>query len=176
MKQTVSSDSARRAFAKVDEDRCESWQHHHLMNTYDSLLSHPYILDIDTTVIVLYGNQEGAVVGYNPKKPGHPSHCYHTYFIGKIRMVLDVEVRPGNESSSLHSQPQLWKFIDQLQEGQKPHLIRRDVAYGVESMLTECEKRNLSYLSKVRMTTHVKKQVKQLESLGTTWKDAGNRW
>ena len=176
LKQTVSSDSARRAFAMIDEEKCEHWQHCHQMNTYESLLSQPYILDVDTTVKVLYGNQEGAVVGYNPKKPGRPSHCYHTYFIGKIRMVLDVEVRPGNESSSLHSQPKLWKFIDQLQECQKPHLIRGDVAYGVESMMTECEKRNLSYLSKVRMTTNVKKLVKQLESLGTTWEDAGNGW
>jgi len=176
LKQTVSSDSARRAFARIDEEKCESWQHHHLMNTYESLLNHPYVLDIDTTVKVLYGNQEGAVVGYNPKKPGRPSHCYHTYFIGKIRIVLDVEVRPGNESSSLHSQPKLWKFIDKLQERQKPRLIRGDVAYGVESMLNECEKRNLSYLSKVRMTGNVKKLVKQLEGLDTTWEDAGKGW
>jgi hypothetical protein len=25
----------------------------------------------------LYGRQEGAVVGYNPHKPGRPSHTYH---------------------------------------------------------------------------------------------------
>src|ERR1700733_5208213 len=42
-------------------------------------LSERWILDIDTTVKPLYGRQEGAVVGYNPKKPGRPSHCYHTY-------------------------------------------------------------------------------------------------
>lgn len=176
LKQTVSSDSARRAFATIDEEKCEIWQHHHLMNTYESLLSHPYVLDVDTTVKVLYGKQEGAVAGYNPKKPGRPSHCYHTYFIGKIRIVLDVEVRPGNESSSLHSQPKLWRFIDQLQEGQRPTLIRGDVAYGVESMLLECEIRDLKYLSKVRMTGNVKKLIKQLEDLDTTWENADKGW
>ena len=42
----------------------------------EPLLSEPWILDVDTTVKPLYGHQEGAVVGYNPKKPGRPSHCY----------------------------------------------------------------------------------------------------
>ncbi len=31
-------------------------------------------LDIDDTVITLFGNQEGAVVGYNPRYRGRPSH------------------------------------------------------------------------------------------------------
>ena len=32
-------------------------------------------LDVDTTVKPLYGHQEGAEVGYNPLKPGRPSHA-----------------------------------------------------------------------------------------------------
>ncbi|WP_396957610.1 hypothetical protein [Nitrosomonas sp.] len=36
----------------------------------------PWILDIDTKIKPLYGKQEGAVVSYNPKKPGRPSHSY----------------------------------------------------------------------------------------------------
>ena len=50
-------------------------------------------------VKLLYGHQEGAVVGYNPKKPGRPSHAYHTYTIAELRLVLDVEVAAGNEHS-----------------------------------------------------------------------------
>ena len=45
------------------------------------LLDAPWILDIDTTVKPLYGKQEGAVVSYNPRKPGRPSHSYHTYLM-----------------------------------------------------------------------------------------------
>ena len=36
-------------------------------------------------------------MGYNPHKPGRPSHTYHTYWIGRLRLCLDVEVRPGKE-------------------------------------------------------------------------------
>jgi hypothetical protein len=40
------------------------------------------VLNIDNTIKPIYGNQEGVEVGYNPKKPGRPSHNYHTYMIG----------------------------------------------------------------------------------------------
>lgn len=33
-----------------------------------------FILDWDSTVLVRYGDQEGAVLGYNPEKRGRKSH------------------------------------------------------------------------------------------------------
>ena len=32
------------------------------------------ILDLDSSIVERYGNQEGARLGYNPKKPRRPSH------------------------------------------------------------------------------------------------------
>ena len=46
-------------------------------STYDAL-STDWILDCDTTVKLLFGNQDGAEIGYNPTKPGRPSHNIHT--------------------------------------------------------------------------------------------------
>src|SRR6516225_3202143 len=88
------------------------------------LLSEPWILDIDTTVKPLYGHQEGAVVSYNPHKPGRPSHSYHCYMIGNLRLVLAVEVAPGNQHTSKHSSPRLWEYLDGLAAEQQPWLIR----------------------------------------------------
>ena len=70
--------------------------------------------DIDTTVKPLYGHQEGAVVGYNPKKPGRPSHSYHTYSMAGARLVFDVDVVAGNEHTSKHFAPGLWALLDQI--------------------------------------------------------------
>jgi hypothetical protein len=53
-----------------------AWLREHLERSVLPLLKAPWILDVDTTVKVLYGKQDGAVVGYNPKKPGRPSHTY----------------------------------------------------------------------------------------------------
>ena len=61
------------------------------------------ILGIDTTIKPLYGKQEGAVVSYKPKKPGRPSHSYHTYLMAGLRLVMGVEVKAGNEHSSSHT-------------------------------------------------------------------------
>jgi hypothetical protein len=33
----------------------------------------PWVLDVDVTIKQLYGKQEGAVLGYNPVKPGRPT-------------------------------------------------------------------------------------------------------
>src|ERR1700721_4404070 len=75
MRKIVSEDSVRRAFAAIEEEAGAAWMRRHLDHCLEPLLSERWILDIDTTVKPLYGRQEGAVVGYNPKKPGRPSHC-----------------------------------------------------------------------------------------------------
>lgn len=44
------------------------------------LSAQEWILDVDATVKPLYGHQEGAVLGFNPHKPGRPWHVNHTYW------------------------------------------------------------------------------------------------
>src|SRR5512135_1897144 len=78
------------------------------------LLGEPWILDVDTTVKPLYGRQEGAVVGYNPRKPGRPSHTYHSYAIAELRLILEVEVQAGNQHASKHSAPGLWALLARI--------------------------------------------------------------
>jgi len=73
MSKIVSEDTVRRAFAAIEEEAGANWIRRHLDHCVEPLLSEPWILDVDTTVKPLYGHQEGAVVGYNPKKPGRPS-------------------------------------------------------------------------------------------------------
>jgi hypothetical protein len=61
------------ASKKIEEEAIE-WLQTHLQSCYEPLLTTPWILDVDVTVKPLYGRQEGAKVGYNPHKPGRPSH------------------------------------------------------------------------------------------------------
>ena len=84
MTRVRSEDAVRRAFQHGEEERWTAWTRQHLAATYEPLLSEPWILDMDATVKPLYGHQEDAVVGYNPGKPGRPSHVYHCYFIAAI--------------------------------------------------------------------------------------------
>lgn len=58
-------------------------------------IEHPLDPRIDTTIKPLYGKQSGAEVSYNPHKPGRPNHALHTYWVGNLRLVLDVVVSPA---------------------------------------------------------------------------------
>jgi hypothetical protein len=95
----VSEDSVRRALGRGTEEAWDTWLAGLDRTVVEPLLAEAYVLDIDSTVKPLYGHQEGAELGYNPKKPGRPSHNCHTYFIGALRLVLGVDVQPGKQHS-----------------------------------------------------------------------------
>ena len=94
MTEVVSEDAVRRGLDKIDEETGETWLQGHFDYTTRPLLSEPWILDIDTTVKPLYGHQEGAVVSYNPQKPGRPSHSYHKHS-GQSAAAARGECRAG---------------------------------------------------------------------------------
>lgn len=175
VKQFVSEDAARRALKILDESAGKEWLDAHLGKTTQPLLSVPWILDLDATVKCLYGKQEGAKVGYNPKKPGRPSHCYHSALMANTRLALRVDVMPGNETAPMHSMPGIWAWLDDLPKHQRPTLLRGDVAYGNESVLSEAERRGQLYLSKLRLSANVKTLIKRLFRQGA-WEDAGQGW
>lgn len=175
VKQLVSEDAARRALKKIDESAGIAWLDEHLSKTTRPLLSTPWILDLDGTVKCLYGKQEGAVVGYNPKKPGRPSHCYHSALMANTRLSLRVEVMAGNETAPKHSMPGIWAWLDALPKEERPTLLRGDVAYGNEAVLCEAEARDQDYLSKLKLTSNVKRLIQKLFRQGG-WTDAGQGW
>src|SRR5258707_14758474 len=78
----------------------------------------------------LYGRQERAMVGYNPQKPGRPSHCCHTYLMANLRVVLGVDVQPGDEHTPKHGQAGLWSLLDRLGRISWPALLRGEVVWG----------------------------------------------
>ena len=175
MSKVVSSSSARRAFLSADGPACTSWMQRHLHRCYGPLLSEPWILDVDTSVKPLFGHQEGAVLGYNPTKPGRPSHVLHTYFMANTRMVLDVEVRPGNETAAKYMMPGLWSFLEGLPRSSWPSFIRGDCNFGTERDMNDAEARGVPYLFKLRQTSKVKKLIQQAFCRGD-WEPAGQGW
>ena len=108
MSKVISEDALRRALLAIPEAAGVSWLDGHLRDSTAPLLDVPWILDIDTTIKPLYGKQEGAVVSYNPKKPGRPSHSYHTYLMAGLRLVMGVEVKAGGGQRTLGQPHPAW--------------------------------------------------------------------
>ena len=175
MNRILSEDAVRRAFAAIEEDEGAAWLRRQLDYCTEPLLAEPWILDIDTTVKPLYGHQEGAVVGYNPKKPGRPSHSYHTYSMAGTRLVFDVDVVAGNEHTSKHFAPGLWALLDRIPHDLWPTLLRGDCGFGNEPIMREAEQRGLAYLFKLRLTANVKRMIERL-SRQREWTKSGQGW
>jgi hypothetical protein len=172
MEKVVSEDSVRATLLKIDEAAGVAWLQHHLLAVTEPLLGEPWILDTDVTVKPIYGRQEGAVLGYNPHKPGRPSHTYHTSFIANLRLVLDVAVQPGNRSHSKYRAPGLWELLERIGRPRWPALIRGDRDWGTEANMARCEQEGLPYLFKQRLTKGTKQLVERLLR-DAQWSDAG---
>jgi hypothetical protein len=128
MTKVASEDSVRRALLTLTEEDSAAWLKKHLQASYEPLLEEPWALDVDATVKPLYGHQQDAKVGYNPQKPGRPSHVYHTYFIANVRLLMDLEVQAGNQTASSFAQPELWSLLDGLPGPSRPSFSVATVA------------------------------------------------
>jgi hypothetical protein len=173
MTKVAGEDSVRRALKGLDGKRGNEWLKKHLKAGYEPLLEEPWALDMDSTVKLLYGHQEDAKVGYNPTKPGRPSHAFHSCFIASLRMVVDVEVQAGNRTAPSFAQPELWSLLDGLKEsGRLPSFLRGDCAWGTDQAMQGAEERNIPYLFKLKQTANVKKLIVRLFGK-EGWVDAG---
>jgi hypothetical protein len=158
MQRIVSEDALRRALQRIDEAASAAWLRPALMSSVRDALDRPWVLDIDASIKPLYGRQEGAELGYNPHKPGRPSHVLHTYWVGNLRLVLDVQVNPGKQHTSIHAKAGLARLLDELGD-RRPALVRGDCGYGNEGILVELESRGQPYLLRLRKTKNVQRLV-----------------
>lgn len=193
MNKLVSDESLRRALAHLapsqprrcgEEERAaraaqlaksSAWMDTALAESTREALRTPWVLDTDTTIKLLYGHQAGAEVSYNPRKPGRPSQVLHTYWIGDIRLVLDVEVQGGKSHAAKHGLPRLRRLIERLAPEERPALVRGDTAFGNEGVMTEMEEIGQRYLFKLRQSAGVKRLIERQWSRGD-WREVGQGW
>ena len=162
----------RRNLGKIEEAPGLTWLQGHLDYSVAPLLDEPWVLDVDTTIKPLYGEQEGAELDYNPRKPGRPSHCYHTCMLSNLRL-LSVDVQPGDQHNVEHATDGLWSLLDRWDRSRWPRLLRGDLAWGIEPVMAE--HRNLAYLFRLRTTKNVSRAL-QRAMAQFDWSEAGQGW
>lgn len=106
------------------------------------------VLDLDSTVITVYGNKEGSEIGYNPHKKGRPSYNLKAGFIGGREMVY-FRLDPGNTVSSTGFAEFLDKCLSALPEHVEVSTLRLDGGYYSNRNLSLLEEKGLSYVVKV---------------------------
>lgn len=104
-----------------------------------------FTLDIDSTIMTRYGEQEGAKKGYNPKKKGRKSHHPIIAFINDVRMVVNFWLRSGNSSSSNNFVGFLADTLSYFGD-KKVGLIRIDSGFFQDDVLSYMEQETLNYI------------------------------
>jgi len=108
------------------------------------------ILDFDSSVETLYGQQEGAAVGYNPRDHGkaslHPLFC----FDGVSHHALNFELRAGDAYTSDGTSSMLEDTLNRLPENIETLYCRGDKGFGSETMYAACENKMIGYTIKMK--------------------------
>ena len=163
---------AERARREAQLAKSMVWMDKALDESTREALRTAWILDCDTTIKPLYGRQEGAEIGYNPRKPGRPSHAIHTYWIGNVRLVLDAEVQGGKAHAAKHGLPRLRRLLAGLPPEARPRWVRGDCAFGNENVIGEMERLDQAYLFKLRQSAGVKRLIERQWSRDD-WRNVG---
>jgi hypothetical protein len=116
------------------------------------------ILDLDSSVETVYGDQEGAAKGTNPHKPGRKSYHPLLAFEGKTRLQLNAVLRPGNTHSSTEAATFLEKTFEFLGDRNVKY-ARFDKGFGGEDFYRLWESRGIGYVGKLKWTQRLAKEV-----------------
>jgi hypothetical protein len=84
------------------------------------------ILDLDGTVLTVYGQQGGSAIGYNPKKRGRPSYMPLLCFEGRSGDILGGSYHPGNTRAHTVAAPLLRECLSRLPASVKLVAVRAD--------------------------------------------------
>ncbi len=119
------------------EDNQKAFRHLHNW-FYRNLKFDNYILDLDSSVMTRYGEQQGSAKGYNPKKPGRKSHHPLLAFVDDLDMVANFWLRKGDAYTANNFEAFLEDTLANL-NNKKVGLIRLDSGFYAKSIFEYLE-------------------------------------
>ena len=119
-------------------------------------------LDVDSSVLTRYGEQEGARAGYNPTKPGRRSHHPLLAFVAELRMVANAWLRPGDTAASSNVFEFMKESIEILKEKQIG-LLRGDSGFFGKKFFEFLEERSIHYIIAAKMYPTVRRTIRELQ-------------
>lgn len=117
------------------------------------------ILDLDTTVLTVFGRQEKSAVGYNPKRRGRPSYLPLFCFEGGTRDVWQGSYHPGNTNPSAIVRPFLAHAFVKLPPSVREVRVRADGAFYDRETLSFIEAQRAFYVIVVHMNRALKSRL-----------------
>ena len=119
------------------------------------------VLDFDSTVLTVYGHQEQATIGFNPKKHGRPSYLPLLCFDGITRDVWAGSFHPGNTHVATVTLPLLDEAWAKLPAEIRTVRVRADVAFFAHEIVEALEARDAGYVIAAQLTTPIKRRLSE---------------
>lgn len=129
------------------------------------------VLDLDSTVVTVFGKQDGAEIGYNPKYRGKRSYNPLLCLEANSSFLWDAELRPGDDSP-WESSPALLQTCFSIRPPEiRETRFRADAGFGYEPVLRELEDQRVQYAVVARLTSPLKRLLPGLpfESVNPRW-------
>lgn len=120
------------------------------------------IFDLDSTVLTLYGKQEGAEIGYNPKKRGRPSYHPLLCFNGITKDFWQGELRPGDTHTATGIVELLAACFDKLPPSVKTVIVRADKGFYDHKTVEYVEEKQCLFVIIAKLTKPLKTRIVNL--------------
>ena len=120
------------------------------------------IFDLDSTVLTVYGHQQRAEVGFNPKKHGRPSYLPLLCFEGNTQDCWEGSYHPGNTHVSTITVPLLERAFGKLPEAIGEVRVRADGAFFDHKIIEFIEGKRTFYAIVARLTRPLKARLSEL--------------
>ena len=131
---------------------------------FDNFQFDNFTLDIDSSIITRYGEQEGAKKGYNPNKKGRLSHHPLIAFVNDVKLVANMWLRSGDASSANNFLAFLEDTLAKL-KNKKVSLIRLDSGFFQSDILDYLEDSEKKYIIAAKFTHPIQRTI-----------DSSNAW
>lgn len=117
------------------------------------------LFDLDSTVLTLYGHQEKARIGYNPRKRGRPSYHPLVCFEGQTKDFWHGELRPGDVHTASGTVWLLRACFAKLPQTVRQIRVRADPGFYNYKVVRAIEARRGKFVIVARLTQPLKRMI-----------------
>lgn len=115
-----------------------------------------YTMDLDSTVLERFGEQEGVLPGYNPRRHGRPTHHPLLAGLAESKWILHGWLRAGNAGTANNVRAFVEECLALIDGLATLRLVRADNGFCDGKFLDFLDQKAIPYLVKARMTRFVK--------------------
>ena len=160
-KRLGSEDTVRRFFLSLSASEAEDLYTRLQRFTSTLMLRHirEDVLDLDSTILERYGQQEGASKGYHSRRGGQQSHHPLLGMLSRSKHIVLVWLRAGGAQTLRGADEFVRELLARLPSGFRILAIRADSGFFNEQYLRLFEEQNLPYIIPIRMHPPIKRFV-----------------